>query len=376
MNVSRQRWLPRASAVLAATAFIVRLTFIHYSNGDMERYNLLWYDKLATDGILHTLGTNFSNYTPPYTYLVALATLTNGIFSPLTALKLIPICFDILNACIVFFIIRIKYPHGNIPAFAAAIFFSAPTVMLNSAYWGQADSIYTTFLLLCLHASLRGKSLEAITWFAVAFSIKAQAVFLFPFLLIMTPGMREFLLSLLIIPGVYLIAVLPTILLGRPLMDVLFIYANQAGTFRDLSMNAPNLYVFLPNDWYDLVYPAGMLLALTVILLWLRARKNEGPHITQDMIVTCAATSVLLVPFLLPKMHDRYFYPADVFAIVLAFYRPSLWHIATLLQFSSTMAYTRFLLRSDLTWLWIAAVENTVVLGLLLRRQGLKALPA
>ena len=88
------------------------------------------------------------------------------------------------------------------------------------------------------------------------------------------------------------------------------------------------------------------------------------------MIVTCAATSALLIPFLLPKMHDRYFYPADVFAIVLAFFRPSFWYIAVLLQVSSTMAYSRFLLHSDLTWLWIAAAVNTVALGLLLRGQG------
>ena len=54
--------------------------------------------------------------------------------------------------------------------------------------------------------------------------------------------------------------------------------------------------------------------------------------------------SVALVPFLLPKMHDRYFYPADIFSLLAAFYMPEFgfsrsfiksfprWHI---LYFSS-----------------------------------------
>ena len=365
MNVLRDHWRSTVAVIWFVTVLLIRFTFFPYSNGDMQGFNLIWYRTLATEGVLDTLGTNFANYTPPYTYLVALATLTKGFFAPLTALKLIPTCFDILNAWIVFHITRIRYPHGSIPLLAATVFFSAPTVMLNSSYWGQADSLYATFLLLCLYFALRQRPMATIICFGLAFTVKAQAAFLFPFLLIMIPHTRRFWISLLIIPAVYLAAVLPTVLLGRPLKDVLFIYVEQARTFRELSMNAPNLYAFIPNGWYDLAYPICMILALIIIALWVRSRKGSCLTIDHETIVLYAATSALMVPFLLPKMHDRYFYPAEVLAIVLIFFRPSLWYIPILLQAASIMAYSRFLFKSDLLWLWVAAIQNTVTLGLL-----------
>ena len=117
----------------------------------MAVYNLLWYQTLYQKGIGEALATNFSNYAPPYTYFLALATLTHVLIPPLVAIKLIPICFDLLGAFFIYKIIKLKYQQGDMPWLAAAVYFSAPTVILNSAYWGQADSLYTSLLLACLY---------------------------------------------------------------------------------------------------------------------------------------------------------------------------------------------------------------------------------
>lgn len=41
-----------------------------------------------------------------------------------------------------------------------------------------------------------------------------------------------------------------------------------------------------------------------------------------EVLLTAAAASLLLAPYLLPKMHDRYFYPFELTAIILACLQP------------------------------------------------------
>ena len=149
MKSPKDNNLKIVTQLLILASLILRVIFIPHSNHDMAVYNLFWYQTLFEKGISEALATNFSNYTPLYTYFLALATLTHNFIPPLIAIKLIPICFDVLGAFYVYKIIKLKYPHGNIPYLAAAIYFAAPTVILNSSYWGQADSLYTS-LSACL----------------------------------------------------------------------------------------------------------------------------------------------------------------------------------------------------------------------------------
>ena len=53
--------------------------------------------------------------------------------------------------------------------------------------------------------------------------------------------------------------------------------------------------------------------------------------------------SVLLAPYLLPKMHDRYFFPADVFALLLLFSPGILKLVPVLMQIGSLIVYQLFL---------------------------------
>ena len=49
------------------------------------------------------------------------------------------------------------------------------------------------------------------------------------------------------------------------------------------------------------------------------------------------------VPFLLPHMHDRYFYPADALSLALAFAMPALFPVAPLVEFASFLGYYAYL---------------------------------
>ncbi|HNH04321.1 MAG TPA: hypothetical protein PLF18_06225 [Anaerolineales bacterium] len=369
--MKRQKFNPVTMTILllvfASGAF--RVQAIPNSNRDMAVYNLRWYQEISQKGIGNALGTNFSNYAPPYTYLLALATLTRDLIPPLTAIKLIPIFFDLLGAYFIYRIVRLKYPQGNLSMLAAAIYFSAPTVVLNSAYWGQADSIYTSALLACLYFLLTEKPLPAVLAFGAAFSVKAQAVFLLPFLgvMVLRKKIRWWVMG--VIPLVYLLAIAPVVLLGRPLMDALLVYAKQSDTFNMLSMNAPNIYSLFQREWYMVVLPFGLVLTAALTLGWMYSSWQAKTDLDDKHMVLLAFVSAMLIPFLLPKMHDRYFYPADVLSIVLAFYWPALWFMPILLQISSGGAIAVFLFGADSAFTVYGFLLNSIALTIALHTQ-------
>ncbi len=369
MTVQKNNAIKILIILLVLASAVLRFISIPNSNQDMVVYNLRWYEELSQKGIGKTLGTNFSNYAPPYTYLLAIATFTRGLIPPLTAIKLIPIGFDLLGAYFIYKIVKLKYQQGYFPKLAAAIYFAAPTVILNSAYWGQADSIYTSALLICLYLLMTDRPLLSMLTFGAAFSVKAQAVFLLPLLGVMALRKKIHWLYFGAIPLVYLIAILPVVILGRPFMDALLVYAKQSDTFNALSMNAPNVYGLFQREWYAAILPFGLALTVLLALGWVYTTWQAKAQLDNKTIILLAFISAALIPFLLPKMHDRYFYPADVLSILLAFYWPSLWFMPILLQLGSGGAIAVFLFNADSAFTIYGFLINTIALGIALHTQ-------
>jgi Gpi18-like mannosyltransferase len=356
------------AALLAVTSLTLRFFALPYSNRDLQIFNLVWYETLYA-GIAKALGTGFANYTPPYTYFLALATFTRDLISPLTAIKLIPTLFDVLGAFLIYKIVKLKFEQSDLPYLAGAIYFSAPTVMINSSFWGQADSLYTASLLACLYLLMIEKPLPAIVAIGVSFSFKAQAVFLAPFLLILALRKKFHWLYFGLIPLVYIIAVLPVILLGRPARDALLIYTAQSNTFDSLTMNAPNFYYLLPREWLAVIVPLGILITAVVLLRWAYNTARGKIVLNHENMLLLALISLMLMPFLLPKMHDRYFYPADVVSIALAFYNPSLWFVPVFYQIISATAISGFLFNASPAAITLAVFLNAVTIAVMLRAQ-------
>jgi Gpi18-like mannosyltransferase len=375
-SVSKSSLAPVAAAAMALAGLGLRLAGLPFESYDMTDWLLPWYDALAAGGY-QALGEAFSNYTPPYLYLLLLATATQGLLPKIAAIKLVSILFDLGNALLVHRILKLKYPSGPAALLGAAGFLLLPTPLLNSAYWGQADSIYTFFLLGCLYWLLRNRPWPAFVFLGIAFAFKAQAVFLAPLLLLLTIRRRIPWLAYLVIPGVYFIMMLPAIVAGRGLLDVMTVYVSQAGEYGALSMHAPTLYVFAPESWHDLALALGLGLALLAAAAWVWHYSRNLKELTPEALLFCALVSVALVPFCLPKMHDRYFYLADVLSFLLAFYIPRLWYLAAGYQIVSLMAYSIFLLPSVMTIkrrtgdaiLYGSAIVNTLLMALVLWRQ-------
>jgi Gpi18-like mannosyltransferase len=363
----RKRPLVFASLFLIVFSLFVRSHFLWLKNGDLLM-NVEWYQFLQENGFRGLSNSDFSNYSPPYLYLLWFCTWLFPQAEPFLVIKLIPTLFDVFSAFLVYKIACIKL-EGDKPIFASALFFSLPTIMFNSTGWGQVDSLYGSFLLLCFYFLLNNKSVPALVAFGIAISCKLQSIFFLPFLgiLLLRGKIRGY--AFTTIPFVYALAMLPAILANRSLQSILKVYADQAVLYNDLARYAPNLYFLIPKEYFHPVFEIGMGIFFISMLAWAWINWNAKLPITEKQLVLTALTSVALVPFLLPKMHDRYFYPADIFSFVTAIFIPELWFFALLFQISSGLVYLIFPFGMPPLLALPAALINSVLVMFIIHRQ-------
>lgn len=363
---------------ISTVAFIIRFYGFKYISGDMRLSLLPWYHYIQEHGGYKALGDNFYNYTPSYLYLLTAITYIPNLLSFVVKIKLISVIFDFFAAIMMYKLVKLNSPKGNVPLLAYAAVLFAPTIIINSSYWGQCDIIHTSLLLTAVYFMCINRPLLSVLSFSVACSFKFLALFMLPFFLILLIK-RRIPLRYVIIPFlVYLIAILPCYLLGRSFLDLLTIIFRQIKTYHSLSKNAPNLYVFLPRSFYNVGLKIGAVMTVTIVLISTVLASRKIVKITNKTLVTIATLSVAIIPFILPKMHDRYFFAADLLSIGLAFYRPGLWLIPVAFQVSSLIAYRVYFLRGDplnFFLLKIAAILNALILILLVTKITKRKIP-
>jgi Gpi18-like mannosyltransferase len=172
-----------AIGILFLLAIALRISLYHIETSDYSVFLSRWYDFIQTHGGFAALKYNFSNYNPPYLYLLALAAYTP--IPKLVAIKTISVVFDAVLALFAYLILDLRYKHSLVPLIGALVVVFAPTIFINSAAWGQCDAIYTAFCLGSLYFLLKGRPAWACVFFALAISFKLQAIFFLPVLLML-----------------------------------------------------------------------------------------------------------------------------------------------------------------------------------------------
>ncbi len=322
-------------------AIFLRYSLLDFESEDYKFAVSQWFDFIQTHGGFKAMKYNFSNYTPPYLYLLTLSTKLP--FTKLYSVKLVSIFFDFLMGLFTFLIIRLKYKNGLNPwlSFLAVLF--APTVYFNSSYWGQCDAIYTTGLLASIYFLIKRRNGMAFICYSIAFSFKMQALILMPLFIILLFKQNVSIKHFLIIPTSYLITILPSAFAGRSLLDLLFVYWHQAHTYQVLTANAPNLYQWLPNEHYHMFVRAGIGFSLMMVSFYIFIAYKSEKIITEEMLIKLSLVLTLIVPFFTPKMHERYFFPADLISIVYAFYFPKYFYFPIAIGLVSFFSYFPFL---------------------------------
>ena len=220
---------------------------------------------------------------------------------------------------------------------------------------------------------LRKQPAATALWFGAASAFKFQALFFALFLLVLLLTRRLLFVHLLLLPLGPIAFALPAVLGGRPPMAIARILFDQADTYHQLSMNAANLWEFVPQMFYSA--GARIAFALTLVAIIFYAWKSLKQHQPSECWLLLSATVGLsIMPFFLPKMHDRYFFPAELFCVALACALPAFRLPAAFMQLSSLLVYSNYLLDLDarpkihLTFTFAAVGANTTALYFLANR--------
>ena len=172
--------------ILAITglAIAVRYAGRDFVSGDMTWFLLGWFQKIADNGGIHSLKNQVGDYNILYQTIVALFKYIGD--KSIYYYKILSIFFDFcmaISAAIFACELSKKEKNDKVFFITFAAVIMLPTVILNSAYWGQCDSIYTTFIILTLLYLYKGKYHSAFVFLGIAFAFKMQTIFIFPFII-------------------------------------------------------------------------------------------------------------------------------------------------------------------------------------------------
>ena len=146
-------------------------------------------------------------------------------------------------------------------------------------------------------------------------------------------------------PATYAVTAIPAVMAGRPFMDAIMLYFNQAETVgSSLNYNSPSVFAIITDvEDTERASKIAILCAFAFMLLVLLAAFLMRKRLSNTALMVFAAIFAVGIPFILPHMHDRYFFAADILTLLLAFILPITAPLAALTQFASLLGYHAYL---------------------------------
>jgi len=337
---------PRAliiSLLLTAAAFGLRAYCLDYETLDYQNFLRPWVAFYRNNLGFRSLAYPLGNYNIPYLYFLCFFSYLPT--RDLYLIKLLSIFFDVLLAfgAMKLLGLCVENKRLRLACFFTVLFL--PTVVLNGALWGQCDSIYVAFALLGLWLGLEDKPVLSVLCFSLSFGFKLQAVFILPIMAVLWFRGNYKIWHFALFPAFYVLLVLPAVALGKPFLETLTLYTSQTGSIgTGLNYNSPSVYALFwrspeTTDAANLGI-AGAFTYMFILLVFCFLRRDR---LSERAVLTAALLFAVGIPFLLPHMHERYFFGADVLSVVLGFACVLGIPAALLTQFASLLGYHAYL---------------------------------
>lgn len=346
-EISVGRWKMRGTELLFLTALtalavLVRVQVRSFVADDWSIYWSSWLRELQTRGF-SALADDFYDYAPPVMYLLYGITLLP--VNAMTAFKGVCCLLEFAGAAVIAGIVRECTGSRRRAQFAYGLFLFLPTVILNAAVWSQCDIIYTFLILCSVRFLLKGKAWTGMWFYGAAFAVKLQTLFIFPFLVILWVRRKVDLKHFLTLPVMYALGILPAWLAGRPLSELIGIYAFQGSKDRwSLSIKFPNIYQIVGNQYFlDEYVGAGMYLILGILMLVLFWMAYQNVRVTKEYVILMVLFFGLLTTYFLPHMHERYLYLTDAFLLIYVLIRPERFWLFIATGFLTVVGYGEYL---------------------------------
>ena len=339
--------------VLSAIGLTLRFSLFDGITDDFTIFLNNWYISFYNDGF-KAMGKSVGDYTPAYNYFlwfISLFRIEPGSLTLLHSIKVLSISFDYLLAVysgLIVFHITGKDKIKAILTYGLVLF--CLTVFINSSLWGQCDSIYASFVIMSFYYFIKNHQRTSTIMLGVAFAFKLQTIFFMPFLVVMFLRKKYSLKYLIWIPIVYSAFAIPACIVAPDFFlrfkEIWTVYFNQSTkSYKQLSLNCSTLYALIFNNFGEESFIAAFAVPLAVIIIGLfifflyRSKKEFDDRILVGMFTLF----VMLIPFVLPHMHDRYYYLADVAIIIYVVLNPKKFYLAIMAILTSMIGYMAYL---------------------------------
>lgn len=288
-----------------------------------------WSSQIFQNGIssFYT-GEGFHDYPPGYMYVLYVVGALKKLFNFSGAgydvlIKFPAIVCDMLTGWIVYRAADKKLGNAR-AAIISALYLFNPAVIMNSAVWGQVDSVYTLFAAYMIYLISKKQLIKSYFVFAICIFIKPQAFIFTPVLIfgiienVFLPKFdrQKFVKNLIWGLG----AILMIIILSLPfgLGNVIEQYKSTLASYPYLTVNAFNIWGAMGQNWTSLTgftTVLGYLLLVLVVAgsvyIFFKSKSEAKYYFTGAFL--SMATYMLST-----KMHDRYAFPVMVL-LLLAF---------------------------------------------------------
>lgn len=345
-------WIEKNYKLLFFLVISILGGFIRYIgrgfiSDDMNTFLIPWFNVFKESGGLSGLSKQIGDYNLFYQTIIAF--ISNIDVNCIYLYKIISIVFDYLLALscayIVCKLLDRDWKKDSFFYLVYTIILMLPTVVLNSAYWGQCDSIYVFFVIWTVYLIYVERYKMGFFMFGIAFALKLQSIFILPAILLFYVAKKSFsILNFGITILTFWCSGLVTYFYGRGFLECFSIYFNQADQYHKMYMNVSSFWILFGEDLYGDLYKFAII--LTVVLLgvglYLILEKKKTMDMAENYLNTycwCVWTVILF----LPAMHERYTYMLDIMLIMLYFVNVRYIWCAFIEVLLSILTYSHYL---------------------------------
>jgi Gpi18-like mannosyltransferase/predicted membrane-bound dolichyl-phosphate-mannose-protein mannosyltransferase len=323
--------------LLLTGLLVLKALLLQYFTGfsvDLGTYEA-WALKIAAQGPARTYQEGyFLDYPPGYLYaLWAAGAFVDAIHAGFgVALKVIvempPLLADFALSLAVYLFVR-RFSGARSAWIALALVALNPALLFDSVVWGQTDSPLTLALFLSVAMIIDGEYEVGWALAALAILIKPQAFSLIPVLAVWTMLRlvpRNWWRTALAFAAIIIIGAAP-FQIGHPWDWLPNLYFSGAAYYNETSVNAFNLMALIgglrvhdSETIFGLSFFSigmTMLVPLYAFIAWMVWRRADDRS-----LLFASFLAIFGVFMLAPRMHERYFYAAVVFALPLALEEP------------------------------------------------------
>ncbi|MBR6029018.1 MAG: phospholipid carrier-dependent glycosyltransferase [Clostridia bacterium] len=292
---------------------------------------LAWGNTMRTAGPTgFYAATSFCDYPPAYVWVMGLNNVVNQACSGLMGsiwstrlsalvMKLIPTLCDAAMAWLLYRFARERKMNRDQAGLLSLLCAFNPVFVLNTAAWGQIDSVLALLLMLVADLAIHRKWKALMPVYVLSVLVKPQALMLGPLGLIALiaewigkgrtdeerrAARRDMLIGLGLSAAVAVLVILP-FGIHQPFGWLISLYGNTLSSYAYATVNTANLYYLFGLNWQAITGAStiGVGVVLSLISLcwglwcWRKLKAIQAPlPWLETVLMTLLATAFVLIP--------------------------------------------------------------------------------